>query len=279
MIPPRPSYSYCIFEAGWWQEGWGHGCLQQWSPTAIKYLPEHAKPRKLPPSIPVERGQHCTWREAPPQLRVLLGPPHKDSHTPQPPPPSPPKADPAHGQFQQLEGGQVSTQPTDCMTCLEVNRKQQIHQEGTNVSIAAGRQIHRGAHLVLGATRVSQEVGRWLLRALRHRAQNIQYSLCSKQAATESKPLHFKGAFRPWAVVGIGTILQRGKVLLLREQVLPSSLRDSSIQSFQGLGPLHLSTHSLNFQICIAEHIAGQAFFQIYKELFKSESLYFITPL
>lgn len=152
------------------------------------------------------------------------------------------------------------------MTCLEVNRKQQIHQEGTNVSIAAGRQIHRGAHLVLGATRVSQEVGRWLLSALRHRAQHIQYSLCSKQAATESKPLHFKGAFRPWAVVGIETILQRGKVLLLREQVLPSSLTHSSIQSFQGLGPLHLSTYSLNFQICIAE----QAFFQIYKELFKS---------
>ncbi|XP_017660829.1 PREDICTED: uncharacterized protein LOC108492735 isoform X2 [Lepidothrix coronata] len=35
-------------------------------------------------SSPGERGQHCTWQEAPPQPRVLLEPPHMQSRTPNP---------------------------------------------------------------------------------------------------------------------------------------------------------------------------------------------------
>lgn len=33
-------------------------------------------------SSPEERAQHRTWQEAPQQLKVLLGPPHMDSRTP-----------------------------------------------------------------------------------------------------------------------------------------------------------------------------------------------------
>lgn len=149
--------------------------------------------------IPQGKGQHCTWQSS----STAKGAPEAASygfHTPTHPPghQDPPRQSthPAGGTCRSW--GRPGKHRARRLQHLPVTEQGPDH--------GSARAWHFPG--CPGSRRARWEVGRWLLQASGQRAQHAQCSLCSKHAATESKPLHFKG---PGAATGTGTTLQSGR--------------------------------------------------------------------
>lgn len=154
MISPRPSFFYHISVERWGWERWENGCHRLWSTAAMGHLPEHAKHCKLPPLISWGKGTTLHMARSTSAAEGAPGAAsHGFTHTqPRIRPSLPGRASDPHVASPSSWGrGLVSTQPTDCSTCLSLSGYQHIHQQDTNPSIVAAGCIRRSACLALGA--------------------------------------------------------------------------------------------------------------------------------